>query len=508
MKGISKILNSFLPALPYLIVFISSIFQPSDPDLGWHLKYGQYFWQHGRLLRDNTFSTMMPNFHWANTSWLTDIISYTAYHLGGLFGITVLGALVVTLTFYFFAKAFKLTLWEQVLVFPLVLYLEEPVNSISFRGQQLSLLFGGILFYLISLYEKKPKVLLLIIPLFLIWVDIDGEYFLGYALFGLWVVLYLTVHVLQKVFIKESKKAKSRNNFTLYVTRTKESLIEKKNEIFYLFGVLVVSFLVTFINPFGYGILFDAVSHIGNPLLKDIDEYLPFYYFSQEWWNEVFVGIVLVFGLFILVFKGKFLKMLPVLGGGLLLFVLSLSVRRYAWPAFYLIFPLLGMTASFLKPDGKKVTKMATIVIIILLLVLTIWRHIPLSRYTGFTWGEYCLIQVDPCTPQSAQFLIDHNLNHNIYSLYGWGGWIIWNYPQIKPTIDGRMHLWVQNGYSAFAHYFENEQNFQDIDKTSYSVAYVSVDKPVFGRLLTLTKEGKWKEVYKDTYSGIFVRND
>src|SRR3984957_2939748 len=138
MKSLQNVINKILATLPYLVVFIFSFYQPSDPDLGWHLKYGQYFWHTGKLLRDNIFSTMMPNFHWANTSWLTDIISYTAYHLGGLFGITMLGALVVALTFFFFAKAFNLSLWEQAIVFPLVLYLEEPVNSISFRGQQLS----------------------------------------------------------------------------------------------------------------------------------------------------------------------------------------------------------------------------------------------------------------------------------------------------------------------------------------------------------------------------------
>lgn len=508
MKRISALLNSFLPILPFIIVFISSIFQPSDPDLGWHLKYGQYFYQHGRLLRDNTFSTMMPNFHWANTSWLTDIISYTAYHWGGLFGITMLGALVVAMTFYFFSKAFKLSLWEQVIVFPLVLYLEEPVNSISFRGQQLSLLFGGMLFYLISLYEKKPKLLWLAVPLFFIWVDIDGEYLLGFLLFGLWTVLYLAVQVLQEVYFLEPANKKKTITGRLPAATLKQALMDRKKEIITLFGILIVSFLVTFINPFGYGILLDAISHVGNPLLKDIDEYLPFYSFSQEWWDEVLVGIILIFGLFILVFKGKFFKMLPVLGGGLVLFVFSLQVRRFAWPAYYLIFPLLGMSATFLKPDGKKLTKFMTWVIIVILFVLTIWQHLPFTRYTAFSWSDYCLIQVDPCTPASADYLIDHHLNHNIFSLYGWGGWLIWNYPQIKPTIDGRMHLWSQNGYSAFTQYFAWEQNLQNIDNSPYSIAYVSVDKPVFTTLVTLSNEGKWKEVYKDKYAGIFIRKD
>src|SRR5690348_7569702 len=99
MKNLQKTFDRIIPILPYLIVFIFSLYPPSDPDLGWHLKYGEYFWQHGSLLRDNIFSVMMPAFHWANTSWLMDIIDYAVFHLGGFFGISLLSALVVALTF-------------------------------------------------------------------------------------------------------------------------------------------------------------------------------------------------------------------------------------------------------------------------------------------------------------------------------------------------------------------------------------------------------------------------
>ena len=191
MMSVKKLFGIILPVLPFLFVFIYSLYQPADPDLGWHLKYGEYFWQHGTVLRDNTFSTMMPNFHWANTSWLIDIIDYTTYHVGGFWGLSLLSSLVVTLTFYFFAKAARLSLWEKTLVFPFILYLEAPVNAVSFRGQQVVLLFIGVLFYLISWYEKKPKLLLLTIPLFWILSAIDGEFILAYVLFGMWVVLYL-----------------------------------------------------------------------------------------------------------------------------------------------------------------------------------------------------------------------------------------------------------------------------------------------------------------------------
>jgi hypothetical protein len=493
MKAFLRSLDRLIYLLPYLVVFIFSLYRPSDPDLGWHLKYGEYFWQTGSVLRDNTFSTMMPNFHWANTSWLTDIISYTTFHLGGFFGLSLLGSLVVTFTFYFFAKAARLTLWEQTLVFPFVLYLEIPVNSVSLRGQLVSTLFVGILFYLISLYREKPKLLWLIVPLFWVWAAIDGEFLLGFGLFGLWAGLF----ILRKIVYEKDFR----------LQQMIPAIVSEKKEIFHLLLLFFSSVLITFINPFGYGIYLDAFIHIGNPLLKDISEYLPFQMSTLAWWNELIVGIILVFSLFILFLKEKFWQLFPLISGGFLLFILSLHVSRYAWPAYYLLFPLLAMSASFLKPDGKKQTKGAAGVLLVIFLIISLWLRLPFTRFTQFDWNGYCQLQVLPCSPQSAEYLVDHHLTHNLYSLYGWGGFLIWNYPQIKPTIDGRMHLWVQNGYSGFVVYYALEQNFNDIEKTNYTVVYMSPDKPVYKRLLQLVRIGKWKEVYQDKYAGIFVRN-
>ncbi|HSX09972.1 MAG TPA: hypothetical protein VLF93_07485 [Candidatus Saccharimonadales bacterium] len=508
MKRISELINSFLPILPYLVVFIFSLFPPSDPDLGWHLKYGEYFWQHGSLLRDNTFSTMMPNYHWANTSWFTDIIAYTTYHLGGLFGLTLLSAAIVTATFYFFSKASGMTLWEKTIVFPIMVYLEKPINSISFRGQQIVLLFIGILFYLLSLYEKRPKLLWLSVPLFWIWVNIDGEFLLGFALFGLWICLYILKKIVEKVFIFEPKKGHPQKWFGFTWKKLRQAFSDESREITMLLWILVACFGVTLINPFGYGLYMDALSHVGNPLLHDIGEYLPFEMYSQGWWNEILVGALLMLGLFFLSFRGKFFQLFPILGGGLVLYLLSLETLRFAWPSYYLLFPLLSLTAIFLRPDNKKATKITSTILLLLFIGVGTWSRYPFTQYVYDNWDAYCNVQVLPCSPASAKFMIDHHYNHNVFSLYGWGGWLIWNYPQIKPTIDGRMHLWVQNGYSAFTAYYSIEQNFTDIDTTPYDVAYMSPQKPVYGRLVELSKMGKWKEVYKDNAAAIFVRED
>src|SRR3989344_6933744 len=88
--------------LAYSTIFFSSLFHPSDPDLGWYLKYGQYFFDKHEILRENIFSSQMAGLSWVNHSWGTDLISYLTFDSFGFLGLSILGALIITATFYFF----------------------------------------------------------------------------------------------------------------------------------------------------------------------------------------------------------------------------------------------------------------------------------------------------------------------------------------------------------------------------------------------------------------------
>lgn len=482
-----RLYSRLLPLFPYLIVFIYSLYAVGDPDLGWHLKYGEYFFKHGSLLRDNTFSTMMPAYHWANTSWMTDVIAYAVFHALGFLGLSLLGALIVAITFYFVAKVASLTLWEISFLFPFLLYLEQPVNAVSFRGQQFSMLFTVIMFYLFKRSRENPKTLWWAVPLFILWANVNGEFLFGLGLFLLWLILSFVIPRLHKFqFLR---------------------LNEIRKGLIFPVTVFVSSLLGTLLNPFGVGIHEAAISHVGSPLLKYVAEYLPFEMLSQVWWNQVIVAVLIVLAFLYLFFKNKVTQQLPLLFTFLFVFVLSFEVRRYAWPAYYLVIPLLTPVANYFRPDSKKVTEWFTLIYLFVLLGIGIGAKYPFTQLVKYDWNAYCQNQVTKCSPASAAYLSSHHLTDKLFSLYGWGGWLIWNYPQIKPTIDGRMHLWQENGYSAFRDYYDYEQNFKDIDKSPYNIVYMSPDKPIFDQMIRLVNRGKWKQVYDDGVAGIFIRN-
>ena len=108
-----------------------------------------------------------------------------------------------------------------------------------------------------------------------------------------------------------------------------------------------------------------------------------------------------------------------------------------------------------------------------------------------------------------AQFLIDNNLTEGVFTIYNWGGYLIWNYPQIKPPVDGRMHLWRDSsGVSAFEEFYKIEQDLESIEDSKYNIAFVNPDKNVYERLIKLMEQGKWRRVYRDQYSSIFIRSE
>lgn len=470
--------------LPYSVVFLASLFRPSDPDLGWHLKYGEYFFRNGQILRDNIFSTMMPDFRWANISWGVDLISYLAYQSSGFFGLTILGALVITLAFFFFSKAFNLNYWEQALIFPFLIFIESPVNQVSFRGQLISIFFIAVLTYMIKKYEENKSNIIYFSPLlFLFWSNLHGQFILGLAILIIWFIFFIV------------------NLFT------KKELKNNLNKLRLLGLAILLSLVTPVINPFGIKVYETVLTHAFNSDLKNVMEYLPFNEMSSEWWMLIVVGILVFFGFIYLYFENKLKTQITFLGLFSFLYILSWTVRRYAWSMYYFSIPFLKTLASFLNPGGKKLTFYLSTFLFMIYLSITVLVKYPFDQYIYMSWNDYCN-DVNKCSPSAVEYLKKNNLTQNLFTMYNWGGWIIWNYPQIKSTIDGRMHLWRdEKGYSAFEDYYGYEQNFKDINNSSYNVVLMSPGKPIYKRLLELVSEGKWKLVYSDNYSGVFVRN-
>ncbi|HSX09211.1 MAG TPA: hypothetical protein VLF93_03600 [Candidatus Saccharimonadales bacterium] len=482
----TSVLKKIPRILPYIFVFIASIYLPTDPDLGWHLKYGEYFFQHHQLLRDNTFSTMMANYHWANGSWGTDIITYVIYKVGGFGGLTLVSAGVVTATFFFIARAGGLGFISETIAFPVAIFLLYPLNSVSFRGEQLSYLFLGMLLFLLSKYKPFTKLFYLIPLLFLLWFNIHEESFLMLALFVGWVGM----KILQEGICKDHPK----------------KLLS--GESIFLLSIAGASMLTACINPFGISLVANATSYINNPLLKDVSQYQPFHLFSLYWIIQIVITLIVLIATFVLTPKKRHAKDFPLLVIVLGLLLLGFEMRRYLWPAYYILLLFCNLPAYFFKSSRSKYAYLTGFIISLISIIFVFQSKLPLTQYQSMSWDTYCTLQEVPCSPASAEFLQRYKLTNSIFSYYDWGGWMIWNYPDIKPSIDGRMHIWRDaSGYSATDDYDKYITATKSIDASPYDMVYLPNDQsPLALELSALIQQKKWKAVYTDARAGIVER--
>lgn len=486
MDVLKKLAKYLLPTLPFALVFLATLYHPFDSDMGWHLKYGEHFFQQGSVLRDNTFSTMMTDYKWPNSSWGTDLVSYFLFNNFGFLGISVGAAVVITLSFYFMSRAAGFGFFERVITFPLYLYFLMPINVISFRGQIISLLFVSVLAYLLRLYQEgKKKSLFFLVPLFLLWSNMHGQFAFGLGIFAMWAFFYMVI----KLFPFDKKGFRK--------------IFE---EGIFLGAVFMASALACIVNPFGTEVYKEAIKHFANPYMKFIYEWLPFEERSGFWWNQIVAGLLLFFGVIYISFTGKFKEKFPWIGTVLVLYILSFTVRRYSWPMYYLTFPVIVTVAEFFRPPNKKAIVWASTIISVISLVILLFGIKPQDRIRDMSWNSYCRLL--GCPIGALQFMKDNQINGKLLSFYDWGGFMIWNYPDIKPSIDGRMHLWRdKNGYSAFAQYYPIEQDRADVNDTDYNIVLIAPHKPLYDQMLDHVDDGSWRMVYEDDFAGIFVRN-
>ena len=92
--------QTLLEFLAPILVFIILTRTPQDADIWWHLRAGQDMWQSKSILLTDTFSYTRAGQPRLNAFWISEIIFYLLYRLGGFFSLTALVALTGAVTFY------------------------------------------------------------------------------------------------------------------------------------------------------------------------------------------------------------------------------------------------------------------------------------------------------------------------------------------------------------------------------------------------------------------------
>lgn len=163
--------------LLFLGIAVAACLMPAQSDTFWQLRAGQEMLATGRVLLEDTFTYTVRGAYWPNHEWLSQVLFYLLYALGGMPLLTGFAAALVVLSW---VCAWRLMHGPVAMRIGLVLLLVAPSARLwSLRPQLVTVLFLCVMCLLVQ--QRRTR----LVPLLLVlWANFHGGVMLGLAALG------------------------------------------------------------------------------------------------------------------------------------------------------------------------------------------------------------------------------------------------------------------------------------------------------------------------------------
>jgi hypothetical protein len=411
--------------LVYAALLIYSTFPYSDFDWGWHYRYGEYFFTHGRVLRHDIFSWTMPGYAWVNHSWLFDPLLYVIYTRFSLIGLSIAGALASVLTFYLSVRRAHPTYWQTAILAVFYAALTKDIMMQGLRTQVVGLLLLALLGDLLARQREGRNWPQWVLPgLFCIWANLHGSFLLGLVVFGAYVA------------------------WDAALAQVRGSALSRR--WFMFAGSFLASIAATLVNPFTYGVYVEARRHFGNPHLTYVVEWMAPNFSELVGMAFVAYTLVVAYGFF----TRRSLADVPHILIAAGTFYMAATTRRHVAVFVVLTLPVVASVIAGLRfrVVGVARTSAALAVMIVTFGLVVFDRRAAYHDVLHSSMRTYCYYGPH-CSEGLTEFLLQHPPVGRGFTFYDWGGHLIGRGVQAKLYIDGRMHLWERSDYQPMAEY-------------------------------------------------------
>ncbi|MBU1684498.1 hypothetical protein KKC56_03520 [Patescibacteria group bacterium] len=439
----------------YIFIFfflLNNSFSYLDPDLGWHLKVGESIIHEQSVPHINYYNYTLENTKWVDHEWLMDIIVFWIYQNLGYLWVNIFFVLIV-LILLIVLHIFAIILLQNanlILIAPLyILGLLAMAPHLGVRMQEITLLFLLLLIIILHYYTKNKNFqLLFCLPiLFYVWACSHAGFLIGIFILFFWVAIKLI----------EFKLYKYKNK--LCFVNFSNILNLKQIIIFLLF--VCVSILTTFFTPYKSG-LYKFLYNMKNTFyLTHIQEWLPQYYFPFQYWQIIYLAVVITAIMLLFIYAVKQNKNKINLWDifiSLFFVFLTFKSKRHFPLLFIVSFPMLicFFKTQIITNSSRIITNISAKIIFIYLtagLAIISLSQIITTNFSNNPFNSFC--NKYPC--KAVKFLKQNQQydNFNIFNSYTWGGYLIWTYPEKKLFIDGRLPQYEFGEHTMLEEYFE-----------------------------------------------------
>jgi hypothetical protein len=485
-------LRRTLIAITFIALFTIAARTPADTDMWWHLRTGQYILDARAIPTTDPFSWTMTGTPWVDVHWLSQVILFSVYSIGGFALLALLVAALVSSAFVFVWKQLEGAVFLKAAI--TILAAATAAATWTPRSQMATFLFTAILSYILYLYKWKQVDRLWLVPiLFAVWVNLHGGYIAGLMLLGTMMVGEGAQFIISKLGISNSEVRTTSEVVGLTWPRLRKLI---------LIGMISIAALL--INPYTIDALRLPFKTVGIGVLQD---------FIQEWaspnFHQLFLQPMIWLMLLTLVVIGWSRRRLDVtdaLTVSLFAYITLLAQRNIGLFAIVCA-PILSrhLSALFDRSGwaGRSLSRGSPSVNALLIGLIAFASAIKIAASLLPTTIDQEQRKVLPIG--AADWLAQNKPNGLMFNSYNWGGYLLWRlYPQYAVYVDGRTDVYDD----AFLRNYLNITSIApDYDQrlNQAGVQFVVIES---NTLLDqfLARNIAWHETYRDAQAVIYVR--
>jgi hypothetical protein len=471
----------------FTLIFVLGIFvlgfrNATDPDLWWHLKTGQLICEKHQLFHVDPYSYTKSGQPWVDHEWLSEIVIFSLYRLGG-WGllIAVFAALISSAFLVLYIRspgkpyiAGAVTVWGAI----------ASVPSWGVRPQIFTLLLASLCLLVLERSYKSKKLLWCLPLLILVWVNLHAGYAVGIA--------FLVIFLIGDAIDLALGQPEWPDGF---------------GRLKLLAVALVGSVAAIPLNPYGLAMYRYPFETLHSPsMMAYIGEWQ-----SPDFHQPRYLATLLLMLAFLVMpaISPRRLRARELL---LLIATLYLGLRSVRHvPIFVLVaVPLVSsLIEARFEASGRTLSgsrtpmtaaKLALNGVLLSGFVVFggIWIQRTIAGQVASIAKEYPVSAVD--------FIRERRLPGPILNHYNWGGYFIWAlYPEYRVYIDGRADVYGDRFLDSFAatYYVRGRTWRAGLDDWQVRTVILPPDAPL---VTALGRMPGWKTVFSDERASVVTR--
>lgn len=479
-------LSVFLISCLFLLLGFVHVSTAFDQDLGRHLLTGKIITQSFHVPAINLFSYTYPTFPFINHHWLSEVVFYNLTTITGTSGLFLLSLFLIITAWGLVAHRALRKAHPLIFLLLSTIYLRILFERTDIRPELFSFLFLATTVTILYRYKEKfTKLIFLLIPLELLWVNMH---------------IYFPIGILVTLLFLIDNLVTSRKN--LFNPQTKILVV-----IFIFMG------LTTLLNPHGLSgatYPFRVFENYGYSIEENQN---PFFLLSLGFSKPSLLYLELAVGIVLVAFLGAFKKTRLI---DWLLFVVFTAVafnavRNFPLFVFATFIPAIKSLSELFLTSLKLLTPQKRLVIIrlayFLVLIFILWqgRTVLTLHPLGFGFTEN--------VKAALTFFEKEELHGPIFNNFDIGSYIEYRlYPDEKVFIDGRPEAYpasfIQDTYRKMQ---TDPSLFAKVSKkyTFNTIVFAHTDQTPWAEvfLRSIVHNPEWMTVYLDPTMIILVRD-